>query len=341
MKKSVIFFLAFAIAAIFGLLYLRLPKEKIPESGERVAVEATNANLASLQPVVSPIDVSNNVQSAEAINTTSAPVQIMEKTPQQIIAEKNSRSQDFYGKAVDQYGQPVPDAEVSGALIIETDEGFNTEPHTTKTDLDGLFEFTGLHGADLNVKIKKDGYKLGDRGEGRQGAIGGISNPNNRAIFTMWKIHGAEPLVGSTIEAAVPYDGTSAVFDMATGKESSNGDLKVTLSRFPQQLKRGLVHPYDWRFKIELLNGGLLEERDPYPYWAPDNGYQPSFEFEINSNSIPWMNQSEENFYIKNTQGQYGLMKFIIYSAPTPAGVHINITINPSGSQNLEPDLSK
>ena len=92
MKKSVIFFLAFAIAAIFGLLYLRLPKEKIPESGERVAVEATNANLASLQPVVSPIDVSNNVQSAEAINTTSAPVQIMEKTPQQIIAEKNSRS---------------------------------------------------------------------------------------------------------------------------------------------------------------------------------------------------------------------------------------------------------
>lgn len=340
MKKSVIFFLAIAIAAIFGLLYLRLPKEKIPQSGELAVVEATNANLASLQPAVSPIDVSNNVQSTKAINATSAPVQIMEKTPQQIIAEKNNQPQDLYGKVIDQYEQPVIDADVSATLIIETDDGFKTKSFTSQTDANGLFQFTEIRGADLNVKIKKDGYKLGDKGEGYQGPIGGISNPNNRAIYTMWKIRGAEPLIGSSIDVKIPHDGTPATFEMATGKESPNGDFRVTLSQYPLDVQKGWER-FDWSVKVEILNGGLVEENDSYPFWAPTDGYQPSFEFNESTNAVKWLGGLQKTFYIKTGQGQYGLMQLKIFPGRSPTGLEVNFTINPSGSQNLEPDFSK
>jgi hypothetical protein len=259
------------------------------------------------------------------------------------IKAENLKSQDFYGKAIDQNGEPIVNAIVNGNLILNdgTYGGFNEEKYSTVTDGSGLFEFTGLHGTKLNVLIAKDGYKMGDRGEGYKGPVGGKSSPANRAILTMWKIRGTDPLVKSTINATLFPDGNAVTLDMTTGKQTSAGDLRVTFSRFPTVIARGLVHPYDWQFKIEMLNGGLLQENDSYPYSAPDMGYQPSFEINVSSNNVPWKNQFEQDFYIRNSQGHYGLMKVLVYSASTPPEAQISFTINPSGSQSLEPDFSK
>jgi hypothetical protein len=155
----------------------------------------------------------------------------------------------------------------------------------------------------------------------------------------MWKISGSEPLTGYNVESSIPYDGTPAQFDLKTGKKTSNGDLRITLSRYPLQIPPGLIHPYDWAVKIELAGGGLIEENDPYPYLAPATGYQSSFDFNMSSNNVPWKSELQQDFYVKSSQGQYGRMRMdIITTSKRPeTGISIQFTINPSGSQNLEP----
>jgi len=254
----------------------------------------------------------------------------------------NKKPQDLYAKVIDQYGNPVASASVAGELVLNdgTYGGVQVKKHNTATDVNGLFEFTDLHGAGFSVRINKEGYKLGDRGEGYKSPASGNSSPTDRAIFTMWKLRGAEPLTHSDIRAKIPHDGTAVAFDMMTGKVSPNGDFRVTLSQFPLEIKTGRER-FDWAARIEILNGGMIEEKDAYPFWAPENGYQPSFDFITSSNAIDWIPILKKNFYIKTAQGQYGLMKFAIYPGRSPTGLEVNFTLNPSGSQNLEPDFSK
>jgi hypothetical protein len=152
----------------------------------------------------------------------------------------------------------------------------------------------------------------------------------------MWKLRGAERLIGQSIGAKIPYDGTPATFDMTTGKENATGDLRITLTRTPLSVKRS-GQGFDWAVKIEMLRGGLMVESDPYPYWAPQGGYKTSFDYNISSNALPWYSTISQDFYIQNAQGQYGRMRASVYSAVTPARFECNFLVNPSGSQNLEP----
>src|SRR5207253_10736991 len=137
----------------------------------------------------------------------------------------------------------------------------------------GMFQFTGVHGASLEVAVKKDGYEIGARGEGYKGPVGEKTSPTDRAILTMWKLRGAEPMIHRAIDSHIPYDGTAAMLDLAAGKKvaDGSGDLRITLRRTPLQIAPGLSHPYNWDVKIETINGHILEENDPYPYWAPEN----------------------------------------------------------------------
>jgi hypothetical protein len=156
----------------------------------------------------------------------------------------------------------------------------------------------------------------------------------------MWKIRGPEPLIHSGIDTHIPHDGTPVAFDLTTGKQSPSGDFRVTLSQYPLEIKRGWDR-FDWSVKVEILNGGMLEENDAYPFWAPTNGYLPSFEFSESTNAVKRLGKVEGKFYIKTAQGQYGLMQFKVFPGRSPTGIQANFTINPSGSQNLEPDFSK
>ena len=256
----------------------------------------------------------------------------------------NTKAQDFYGKLVDQYGQPVTNAEIVGNVVMEygwsAPEKF--ERYTTKTDANGLFQFTGLHGAKLGVVPSKAGYELGGHGEGRRESVAPQSSPNDRVTFTMWKLRGPEPMINKEMQLRVPYDGSPVVFSLATGKKAADGDLQVMLSRAPLKIKRGR-DKYDWSVKIEILRGGLLAENDPYPNWAPENGYQTAFEASMSSNNVSWDGELIQNFYIKNKQGHYGRLYIDLStdSMRPDTGITIRSWMNPSGSQNLEFDPKK
>jgi len=152
----------------------------------------------------------------------------------------------------------------------------------------------------------------------------------------MWKSSGTSNLVSFSFGWTIPFDGTPIAIDIATEKKSPDGNLQVTLSRSPLDVPRG-GQKFDWTAKIVMLHGGLLAENDPYPYWAPESGYQSSSEFEMNSNSVPWRSTVAQDFYIRSSHGQYGRMKLTIYANLTPARVRFDFWINSAGSQNLEP----
>lgn len=256
------------------------------------------------------------------------------------LKNANRKPQDFYGQVIDQDGNAIVGVEVTGNLrsMGGLGDDANSQTYKTRSDANGLFQFTGIKGWQLGVTVKKEGYLMGERGEGFQAAPGGKMAPYNRAILTMWKLHEPERLVTSSINSKIPNDGTSVAFNIDKGESSMNGDLRVTLSQVPLDVKNGRER-FGWDVKVEILDGGLMEENDPYPYWAPTNGYQSAFEFNMSSNAVKWLPNLKKDFYIKTAQGQYGRMRFEIYPGRLPTGIQANFIINPSGSQNLEPFL--
>jgi len=256
------------------------------------------------------------------------------------FALAQNRPMDIYGKVVDQYGQPVIGAEVQGSLSINLGlMSQKVEYYSTETDANGLFKFLALKGSNLGIRPKKQGYlyylKLPpQRPDNYQ------PDPNNLVVFDMWKLHGAAILVGQSIDAKIPHDGTSTTFDIATGKESSSGDLQVTLLRSPLEVRRS-GQSFDWTLKIEMLHGGLLLENDSYPFWAPESGYGQSFKFNVSSNDVSWDSKITRNFYFRTSGGQYGRMQTDVSASLTPARIECNFTVNPSGSQNLEPPATE
>jgi uncharacterized GH25 family protein len=77
-----------------------------------------------------------------------------------ILAVDSRQPIEFYGRVVDQHGQPVPGAKVRGnAEIIERWMDQKWDEHFTTTDSNGYFQFSGLHGQSLVVSPSKDGYE--------------------------------------------------------------------------------------------------------------------------------------------------------------------------------------
>jgi hypothetical protein len=346
-KQKIILVLAALIVLAVAVWLLRKPETDIPQQPKPTpsTAQASNSEVR-IAAVSSPANESQS--SVVNAQSNSIPADIYARYRQGLISREEAISeaykrsfdqpQSFYGKVIDQNGQPVAGVEAIGTIEVlsSLNEGLEKQTYKTQSDSAGMFEFTAEKGAPFNVTVKKDGYLMGERGEGYQGPPGENTTPYDRAILTMWKLRGAEPLVGYNIDSKIPYDGTPTTFDITSQKISPDGDLRVTLNRTPLEVLRS-GQGFDWTVKIEMLHGGLLAENDPYPYWAPENGYVPTFESNMSSNSVSWYSHLTQNFYIKNASGQYGRLQADVYTALTPARIQFSFTINPSGSQNLEP----
>jgi hypothetical protein len=338
MKKVVFLLLVIGVVSLLGFLWFG-NSQKVTAPGEKQTTNNISPTENNDSAVPSNMETNNARDKAGTSSVTAKykdylagkinKAEMMEA----VILERNMQNQDFYGKVVDQYGNPVVGAIVKGNVMLDSLQTSREEAHTTETDRMGFFQFTGLHGASLGLTINKEGYEMANRGQSYKGASGQITSTSDRAIFTMWKPRGAEQMKHVAIESQIPYD----------GKKANDGDLRISVLRSPLELKPGLLRPYDWQVNIQLINGGIIEEDDTYPFWASADGYQPYFEASMDANRRPWRPEFIQNFYFKNSQGQYGLL-FINLSTSSKdpeTGITIEAWINPSGSQNLEFDPTK
>jgi hypothetical protein len=348
-----------AILAVVVILALIFRKSGTQQESSLNVV--STKNTATNVPAVGSVPLQS---SAVAVNTngSSNAAEINAQYKQGLINKgqamqafwllANQDPQDFYGKVIDQDGNPLAGASVTGELVLNDGSygGIQVKKHNTVTDSGGLFEFTGLHGAGLGVTISKPGYENEWKNDAYKSPNGGRSSPTDRTIYKMWSTNIHEALItGNKSFEAVP-DGRPYFINLTDGtiSESAGGDLKVWI-QYTNQPVRGQL--YDWSAGIEVINGGLWEVpqaamnsgfigEPPFAmYSAPEDGYVSSFQ---HSGQIKGGQSGEIGnrfFYLHLNNGkEYGRMSinlFAPYGRLHPGLIRISYAINPSGSRIL------
>lgn len=64
----------------------------------------------------------------------------------------------FYGKVIDDKGDPVPGANITYQVGDKIDPNADGSKYSGASDKNGDFSLTGRHGVDLYVNVSKDGY---------------------------------------------------------------------------------------------------------------------------------------------------------------------------------------
>lgn len=252
----------------------------------------------------------------------------------------------FFGKVQDQYGKPVPDAQIDYSVI---DKYF--EPASKKSgvaDKNGNFSLTGVQGAALTVGVSKEGYD--PIYQQSNGAFSfGVPNDSQRdrptptqenpAMFVLRKKASAEPLVAIDRDVLVPKDGRPVEVSLKTGKAvgAARGDIKIECWTSDQT--KDAQGRYEWRYRLSVPGGGVTKRQDPeLNFQAPEDGYQPNLESHMLPTSPRWRPDDDGQYWVKLADGTFARMRFRI----TTGGGHFASIIsylNPTpGDRNLEFD---
>jgi hypothetical protein len=266
-----------------------------------------------------------------------------------ILAIDSLQPIEFYGRVIDQHGNPVIGAKVRGAAeIVQRWMDQKWDEHFTETDGNGYFHFSGLHGQSLVVSPSKEGYEY--KSNNVVFSYSGLTlkkerhepNPKKPVVFTMWKLKGAERLIEINIHDYIPCDGTAMNYDMQHSKKTAgDGNLIVKLIRNPLTGIRG--KHFDWKITLEIPSGGLVELNDLYPNEAPVQGYGQTAVIDMPSNAPNWTPAILRSYYFKSGE-YYGriLLNSTVDFDPPPTVLRIKGYINQTaGSRNLEYDPNK
>jgi len=266
-------------------------------------------------------------------------------------AQKANQPVEFYGRVVDQDGNPIPGVKVklsvrwTHELLPGTaKDEFNSFELTTGAD--GLFFLSNTKGSLLSVAVlEKEGYEASPAAMRQSywywaSGLAKKYTPDARhpEILHMWKKAGAEKLVRNGIASPLRYDGTPTTLDLLNGNvAATGGDLRVTLTRNPQRIDYGQRN-YAWTLVVEALNGGLIKSNDEPMYRAPANGYQPKLVVHMAANDPKWTDEQSFGLYVKLRGNLYGRaeLKALVGSDRATTPFYLTSYINPTGSRNLE-----
>lgn len=277
----------------------------------------------------------------------------------------NHNEIEFYGRAVDQFGEPVPAADVEGVVLVNTGTQGGQMRRQTMTDAHGSFQFGGFKGQDLGIAINKEGYEYRRHNSSFSYSYfeadhkRHIPDPENPVIFVLWKKQGAEPLVHYEKIWRFPVNTGPIRINLMNGElDDQRADLVVTIARTPLQMRYG-ERGFAWHATIEVPDGGLVQlgQRDYYNL-APETGYLPRFEITQESQSVrdaqagiiqwTWMGSFSDIFFISSRNGQlYGRINLRIRpnsdrkEGDNEALIAAEVWLNSNGSRNLEFDPAK
>jgi hypothetical protein len=270
---------------------------------------------------------------------------------------RNNVKINFYGKAIDQYNQPVSSAKVTIRVSSYEESAFiqwskggrasNSEAIELKTDANGLFGVHNLKGRVLYIdKIEKDGYikaQIGKKSSfGYTKNYGEVHIPDNNmpVVYKMWKKEGAEPLIKNKLKIKMSTDNKEYYINLVKGKSSPEPmeQADLTIRMHAEQVNRRIG---EWGYTITAVNGGVYETDDAFLYRAPDSGYKNVLVVSINEINPQW--PSIKKIFLKSRNGRiYAALDIRLIASHDGKGiVHINSIINPNSSKNLEYDPQK
>jgi hypothetical protein len=252
----------------------------------------------------------------------------------------------FYGRVLDELGNPVPDVAIEFVCNDISKEG-TTYYHTT-SDGTGSFALTGVLGKGMSVHLSKQGYYVSkqDNDSFEYGDPYNHFAPDaaNPVIFHLKKKGTAEPLIRITglglrtmRDFLLTPDGRPVNISLKDGnsKPEGKGDLEVEFWASPPQPGS---RQFAWRCRISVPGGGILPTVEQFPFLAPESGYLQADEYAPDPASNQWTDRYERTFFIRQGDGEYARVRVRVHASSNQPYFGIESYLNPSGSRNLEFD---
>jgi hypothetical protein len=249
---------------------------------------------------------------------------------------------NFYGKVVDESNQPIDGASVDYTWSTLSKTGTLTKHD--QTDISGLFSIHEI-GSGIGITASKEGYytspserlknfEYANHGEG-------VFTPDaaNPVVFHLRKRGVGADLITSQygvrtdFPISIPLDGTPVRVDLVQRRVAESGQVQIS-ERKPEH--GSWREATSWSFRMDIPDGGFVEETEQFPFEAPESGYQQVIEFQFQKDSTNWIEGINKSYYIKfGSPPRYG--RFQVQTDLSYGGAILSYAINPDGSRNLEP----
>ena len=225
-----------------------------------------------------------------------------------------------------------------------------TSEVTSKSDTSGNISLTKQHGKFLSVRVSKDGFHSSG-GLGGQGfeyaaffeSIYHRPDAENPVTFRLVKKLEPEPLIAKRAAERVGYDRPS-YYDFERGALTQQAPIGAALKLTVERSESPQGQPFDWKWKVETVNGALLETKDEFAQIAPEEGYVPTWETSQKATDQAFRKNGQARFYIRTADNHFARVD-VELAHPNSRGMGPRLTINsflnPSGSRNLEYDATK
>jgi hypothetical protein len=285
------------------------------------AVLATAGCVTRPERVLSPAEI-EFLQSVSAAGESAeeSPLFSMKESDAMALLEQFCESEvSFFGRVEDTSGTPIEGARVS-ILVFDRpldrlEYPFLTGPilPPVTSGADGTFRLRPRPGAAIIVDVSMEGYEpvlsarrlfyySPDLVSHNQSPLPTEADPE---VFVLGPIGDAAVQKFATGAMALPSDGSPVEVSLRRltpyGVEPGQGDLRVTVTT-------GVPEPdghYDWRVRVEVPGGELQEYKDFLMTTAPEDGYEPEFEFAIAADDPKWSHRAEHLLILHLEDGTY------------------------------------
>ena len=311
MKKQ---YLAIAFVLLMGLVFWALRRKEPESSTPPTPVEAqntqppepTSSGVRPPSPSAPRPPVHSNA--GHIVEGVLIPPEVT-RYVQNVLADPQydwKQPINFYGKVVDENNRPVGSASVDFKWTDLSTNG-TSEYHTT-SDLAGLFSMVNQTGKRMSVSASKPGYYSAADArlasfEYANPADGLFTpDPNNPVVLHLRKKGAGVDLTTSQYGMSpdfpinIPRDGTPVMLDVIQRKVGSTGQIQVSESK-PEH--SAWQEATSWWFRMEIRDGGFVEQKGEFPFQAPESGYQHVLQFEFQQGQTNWATGFKKDFYIR------------------------------------------
>ena len=167
---------------------------------------------------------------------------------------------------------------------------------------------------------------------------------DNPAIFVLHKRGKPASLIYvGTRYYKVSKDGQPLEVKLETGGQVPVGQGDIRFERWANDHEKNQRGQFDWRFRITVPGGGVVEREGQFNFQAPQDGYEK--DVEINMPVSPggnWSNTVNKSYFIKMRDGRYARFSATILAANDNPAFKLDAFVNPTpGDRNLEFDPAK
>lgn len=259
----------------------------------------------------------------------------------------------FKGSVVDQYGNPVTNADIRMRYVHRFK---NVDDHI-QTDGDGRFSTWLWFSPEVDVTASKAGYaampwrngEMGSREKLRFTTKGHedhiLIDPLNPPVLHVWKQGPLEPVI-QVPRCRIMLNAGGVRKQMVFHPDGSDPKHSVEIGFWLIEGKVDSRGRHDWCCEVRVPQGGLQRRWDKFAFIAPESGYTATETTEVSFGERPeWTDTGfmHGDYFVRFDDGIFARFNVAVISRGKGRDQYVMFesVLNPKpGSRNLEVDLN-